>query len=464
METLKMSRKERDRLAVMVQVKQRKLSLAKASVVLAVSYRQAKRIWRRYQKQGHAGLVHRLRGQPSSRRKEPQLRQRIVARYQECYGDFGPTLAAEYLAGEDKLVVDHETLRRWLLDEGLWQKRRRRQQHRQWRERKACLGQMVQLDGSHHDWFEGRRQRAVLMVMIDDATNRIYARFSEQETTQASYDIFAGWVARHGVPRSVYVDRDSIYRCERAATVAEQAAGREPRTQFGRAMSQLGVELILANSPQAKGRVERCNGLLQDRLVKALRLGQVSDLESANAFLEEKFLRQLNARFNVPAASAADVHGPAPANLEEILSWEQERAVQRDWTFVSEGQWYQIDRQHEGLSLAGKKVLLRRLREGQEQLLYRGQKLQWRRLPQRPERSRPAPKSGPKESSVPLANHPWRQMGGATGKAFWKEIKQRGRASRRAKAAGLQSASATLRPPSIPPPKNKHSQEGDILS
>lgn len=157
METLKMSRKERDRLAAMVQVKQGKLSLANASAVLAVSYRQAKRIWRRYQKQGHAGLVHRLRGRPGSRRK-PSLRERIVARYQERYGDFGRTLAAEYLAGEDQLVVDHETLRRCLLEEGLWQKRRRRQQHRQWWERKACLGQMVQLDGSHHDWFGGRRE------------------------------------------------------------------------------------------------------------------------------------------------------------------------------------------------------------------------------------------------------------------------------------------------------------------
>ncbi|HEY3855211.1 MAG TPA: helix-turn-helix domain-containing protein [Verrucomicrobiae bacterium] len=161
-----MSRKERDRLSVMVQVKQKKLSLVKASQVLGVSYRQAKRLWRRYQDHGDAGLVHRLRGRPGSRRKGPQLRQRIIKRYCQRYADFGPTLACEYLAREDQMVVDQETLRRWLLAEGLWQKRRRRQQHRQWRQRKACLGQMVQMDGSHHDWFEGRRDRAVLMVMI----------------------------------------------------------------------------------------------------------------------------------------------------------------------------------------------------------------------------------------------------------------------------------------------------------
>ncbi len=149
---------------------------------------------------------------------------------------------------------------------------------------------MVQLDGSHHDWFEGRRAKCVLMVMVDDATNRIRARFFEEETTRASYDVLEGWVRQHGLPGSLYVDRDSIYRCEGQASVAEQLAGKAPQTQFGRAMEQLGVELILANSPQAKGRVERMNGVLQDRLVKALRLAGISDLESANRFLDETYL------------------------------------------------------------------------------------------------------------------------------------------------------------------------------
>jgi hypothetical protein len=317
---------------------------------------------------------------------------------------------------------------------------------------------MVQMDGSHHDWFEGRRDRAVLMVMIDDATNRIYARFSEEETTAASYDVLAGWLARYGVPRSLYVDRDSIYRCERRATVAEQIGGKEPQTQFGRAMAQLGVELILAHSPQAKGRVERCNGLLQDRLVKALRLHGVSDLASANAFLENEFLAQINARFSLAAASPADVHQRVPRHLAEILTWEQERVVMRDWTFCDQGQWYQIDRRHEGLSLAGKRVLLRRQRDGAEQVLYRGEKLSWRKLPERPTPRPPAPSTKPRPSSTPAAAHPWRQMGGAVGQAFWQQVKKQGRAERRAPAAGLQSPSASLRPPSIPPPPQKQPQ------
>src|SRR5512137_640863 len=247
-----MSLKERDRIKVMAGVKAKELSQVQAAELLGLSYRQVKRVWRRYQDQGDGGLVHRLRGKPSARRKPPALRAQVLARYaEERYADFGPTLMAEELAKEG-LVVDHDTLRRWLLAEGKRSVRRRRQQHRQWRERKPCFGAMVQLDGSHHDWFEGRRDKCVLMVMVDDATNRIRVRFFEQETTRASYDLLEHWVRHHGLPGALYVDRDSIYRCEGQPSVADQLAGTERQTQFGRAMGQLGVELILANSPQAK--------------------------------------------------------------------------------------------------------------------------------------------------------------------------------------------------------------------
>jgi len=462
METLNMSRKERNRLAVMGQVKHRKLSLREAADVMVLSYRQAKRVWRRYKKKGAAGLVHGLRGRPSARRKAPRFRAKILARYQSRYADFGPTLAAEYLRREDGLKVDHDTLRRWLVAEGLWQARRRRQQHRQWRERKACLGQMVQLDGSHHDWFEGRRAKAVLMVMVDDATNKTGAQFFEEETTRASFETFDGWVEEHGVPCSVYVDRDSIYRCERAATVAEQVADQEPRTQFGRAMSLLGVELILAHSPQAKGRVERRNGLLQDRLVKALRLRGISDLDGANGYLRQEFLRELNGQFTVAPASPADVHRPAPGNLREVLSWEEARVVQRDWTVAWENAWYQIDRRHEGMSLAGKSVVVRRLLDGSEQLIYRGQKLTWRKLPGRPERppQRPEP-SQPKGDATPAAEHPWRGLGGAVGKEYWKAVRKQGRlerAQRTAADSGRPSLRSGLPPSAAVRPKKEPRQ------
>ena len=405
-----MSRKERDRITIMAGVKAKELSQVQAAELLGLGYRQAKRVWRRYQDEGDAGLVHRLRGKPGLRHKPPALRVQVLARCaEERYADFGPTLMAEEL-GKEGLEVDHDTLRRWLLAAGNRTVRRRRQQHRQWRERKPCFGAMVQLDGSHHDWFEGRREKCVLMVMVDDATNRIRVRFFEEETTRASYDLLEDWVRQNGLPGALYVDRDSIYRCEGPSSVAEQLAGKERQTQFGRAMEQLGVELILANSPQAKGRVERMNGVLQDRLVKALRLAGISDLESANRFLEETFLREFNRRFERVAGSALDAHRNVPRNLEEVLSWEAERVVQRDWTVACEGKWYQLDRQHEALSLASRKVVVRTLRAGPVQLVYRGRKLKWKELPKRPVRAQPSkPRKPARVIKPPGANHPWRR-------------------------------------------------------
>ena len=405
-----MSQKERVRLIVMEQVKRDELTLVEAHEVLGLSYRQTKRVWRRYRLEGDQGLVHGLRGKPGKRAIASALKQRMLARYEERYPDFGPTLAAEYLATEG-MVVDHETLRRWRLAQGKPRLRRRRQRHRQWRERKPCFGAMVQLDGSHHDWFEGRGPRCVLMVMVDDATNRVWAQFFQEETTHASYDMVEGWTRRYGLPQSLYVDRDSIYRCEGMGTIEEQLAGKTPQTQFGRAMEQLSVELILANSPQAKGRVERMNGTLQDRLVKALRLEEISDIQKANEHLRERFLPALNRKFEVQPASAADVHRGVPRELKQILSWEVQRVVQRDWTVQHDGQWYQLERRHESLALAGKNVIVRRLRNESIQIERQGQKLAWRKLSQRPKRVEKSTteKRPMQRAATPRQEHPWRR-------------------------------------------------------
>ncbi len=458
METLTMNRKERNRITIMAGIKSKALSQVEAAGLMGVGYRQAKRIWRRYQAQGDAGLVHGLRGKPGLRRKAPAVRTLVLARYaEERYADFGPTLLAEELAKEG-IVVDHDTVRRWLLAEGKLTVRRRKQVHRQWRERKPCFGAMVQLDGSHHDWFEGRREKCVLMVMVDDATNRMRARFSEEETTRASYDVLESWGRKHRLPGSLYVDRDSIYRCEGAASVADQLAGKERQTQFGRAMATLGVELILANSPQAKGRVERMNGVLQDRLVKALRLAKINDLESANRFLEETYLGEFNQRFARKAASPMDAHRGLPRNLNEVLSWEEERVVQRDWTVGCEGKWYQLDQQHEALSLVGRKVVVRTLRDGRVQLVYRGQKLKWRQLPQRPAHLKPVkPLTARPANQPPGAGHPWRRPLLAGGRAVRFGLGDSGRPPLR---SGL--------PPSPNPNRETNKQhqptKGDIFS
>jgi len=270
--------------------------------------------------------------------------------------------------------------------------------------------------------------------MVDDATNRTVARFFEEETTHASYDVLEAWVGKYGLPGSLYVDRDSIYRCERVATVEEQVAGKEPQTQFGRAMEQLGVELILAHSPQAKGRVERRNGLLQDRLVKEMRLVGIANLEAANQFLEQEFLPVLNGKFTVQARSPVDVHRRAAGNLAEVLSWEEQRVVAKDWTVAWNGRWFQIDGEHERLSLVDRKVVVRQLRSGVVQLLYENKKLLWKELPERPERVKPEPRRvGRTKLIKPQENHPWRQRGGAAGKEFWRTEKARGVVLKRAR-------------------------------
>lgn len=438
-----MSRKERKRLVVMEQVDKEKMTLAQGAKVMAVSYRQAKRIWARYQKKGDRGLVHLGRGRPGPRRKSGSFRARVLARYRKRYADFGPTLAAEHLR-EEGLILDHETLRRWLVDKQLWAPGRPRRQHRAWRERRECFGQMVQLDGSNHDWFEGRRDKAVLMVMVDDATNETYAQFFEGETTRACYDVFEGWCQAHGLPGSLYVDRDSIYRCERAATVAEQIAGKEPMTQFGRAMEQLGVDLIMAHSPQAKGRVERRNGVLQDRLIKEMRLAGINDLEAGNQFLRARFLPALNRKFTVKARSPADTHRAAPDDLSETLSWQEERVVQPDWTVVWEGRWFQIGREHQGLNLVGRKIYVRHLRSGVVELLYQNHKLKSKELPSRPERAQPESRRvGHTRMTKPAPEHPWRRDQMASGKQFLKKRKEEGKARKR---AAHQAAAASGQP------------------
>lgn len=417
MGALRLSVKEKRRLHLFASVKRGGMTLHKAAELLKISYRQAKRSYGRFAKEGAAGLGHRLRGRVSNRRRTGNARATIVQRYQERYADFGPTLAAEYLAKE-KLPVPVQTLRRWLIAEGLWQVTRSRSAHRRWRARKECLGEMVQMDGSHHDWFEGRRPWAVLMVMIDDATNRSYVRFFEAETTAAALTTFREYVAWYGLPRSLYVDRDSIYRITRDATIDEVLAAAPPLTQFGRAMRELDIELICAHSPQAKGRVERRNGVLQDRLVKALRLARIARLEDANRFLEATYLAEINARFQVPPARPTDVHRRVPrdVDLALVLSFQEKRVVQSDWTVAWRRRWFQLTEANQKWALVGQRVTVCEQLDGTIRLRYQGRELAWEELPERPtpagRRQAQCPKATPKANHAPwrpAADHPWRR-------------------------------------------------------
>jgi transposase len=419
-----MSCKERRRLELLARVRDKMLKLVKAAELMQLSYRQAKRMWQRFKREGDAGLVHRLRGRRSVRAKPLAQRQAMMERYRERYDDFGPTLAAEYLLQEG-YSIDHETLRRWLLQEGLWQSRRKRQAHRQWRERRAHLGELVQMDGSHHDWFEGRRDRAVLMVMIDDASNRTYARFFEEETTFAAMETFARYSRRYGLPQALYVDLDSIYRTDREPTVSEQLRDETPVTQFGRAMRTLGVRIVPAYSPQAKGRVERRHGVFQDRLVKALRLAGIDELNTANELLEKKFLGELNRRFNVVAAATGDLHRPLGQQwkLDDVLSVEEKRVVAADWTVSWHNRYFQLLRQKGEIGLVGKAILVRQHRDGRLQLVSGGKTLRWTELPSRPKPAEQPPRAirQVRPNVTPAGYHPWRSFGVARGKSFCRE-------------------------------------------
>lgn len=409
---LRLSRKERARLDVLRKVEAGKLSRRVAAELLGVSYRQTLRLVERYLAEGAAGLKHRLREQESNRRIGTDRQRRIVSLYRSKYHDFGPTLAVEYLASVDGEQVGIETLRRWLIQAGLWQARRRGARHRAWRERRAHRGELVQMDGSDHDWFEGRRARATLMVLIDDATNWTYAKFFESETTVAAMVAFWEYVKRYKLPRALYVDRDSIYETTRDSTVDEALRDQPPLTQFGRAMQTLEIELILAHSPQAKGRVERRHGVFQDRLVKAMRLKGISDLEAANAFLEQEFLGKLNARFHVVPRSQTDVHRAVPRDmrLEHVLCFQEERTVRNDWTVSWRNRVLQLSVKHQKLALGGKKIMVSELLDGRLRLTHRGRELSWTELPARPPRSAPKRTAGKptKRRYKPPTNHPWR--------------------------------------------------------
>jgi len=424
METILMSQRERKRLEVFSRVKADEMTLGEASTLLGLSYRQTKRVWSRYQSEGDAGLVHRARGQPSNRQTDESLKERALTLYREQYADYGPTLAAETMRVEDDLEVSVSVLRRWLIGAGLWERRRKRRVHRRRRARRSHAGELLQLDGSHHDWFEGRRQVAspaamyagwaVLMVLIDDATSLVYARFYENESWHSAADIFVRYVGKYGLPRGLYVDQHSIYRVDREPTSEEILTDGKPQTQFGRAMNELDVELILARSPQAKGRVERMNGTLQDRLVKALRRAGISDLAAANQFLEETFLPDLNSRFMVSAGDESNWHRPlsAATDLSRIVSVQEQRVVQNDWTVRWRNQQMQLCASSASVVQPTQRVTLCEQLDGALRVFAGEVEVSWTstrgdcpRVPKQSVRGHPTSSS---QAQKPRADHPWR--------------------------------------------------------
>ena len=333
-----MSTKEVKRWAVMRRIRDRELSRREAAVVLGLSYRQIKRIYQRFRRRGQKGLVHGNVGRPSNHAHPPALRRRVVALIKAHFSGpargrgqrFGPTLAAEHLAEEYGLTIPVPTLRRWMLAETLWSRLRKSTRAHQRRERRTHFGELVQMDGSFHEWLEGRAPRDCLLTMIDDATGRTLGDFTGEETTWGAAAVLRQWIATYGVPRALYVDAKTVF--VREGTSLELAAGIAPVTQFGRMCAKLGIQLIVATSPQAKGRVERVHGTNQDRLVKKLRRRGITTYAAANAYLRADYWPAHNARFAV-APAAADFHLPVPPRLDlaHVFCLETSRVVGNDW-------------------------------------------------------------------------------------------------------------------------------------
>lgn len=406
-----MSRKERARLVEMELVADGKEKLVHAAKRLRVSYRQVKRMWRRFKGGGAGELVHRSRGRSSNRAKGEAFRQQCLAIYRELPAGFGPTLAAEKLA-ERGLEVDHETLRRWLIVEGAWERRRRSRTHRSWREPKEHFGELVQLDGSPHSWF-GDDRRSCLLNMVDDATGTTLALMREEETTEGAMRLLWSWIERYGVPLALYTDGKNVYVTDREPTQEEELRGERPLTAFGKACKKLGIEIIVASSPQAKGRVERKHGVYQDRLVKELALQGITTIESANAVLAGGFVDMLNRKFAHAAASEVDFHRPVPKGvvLEDVFVFEDVRTVHNDWTVRWENQWYQITGPKGNLPPAKGKVQVQRRLDGSRRIVYRGRAATFHPIP-KPDRTRsPQPSTTPSHrvAQQPAPSHPWRQ-------------------------------------------------------
>jgi transposase len=338
------SSEELRRLGIVKRVLSEEINQQEASEVIGISDRQVRRIVKRVREEGERGIVHRLRGGIGSHRIEEEQKQKILGLYRREYEGFGPLLASEKLKERDKIKVCDETLRLWLIKEGLWEPRRQREiKKRSWRARKERYGQMQQMDGSHHDWLEGRGPKMVLMGYIDDARGRVYAKFYEYEGTQPAMDSLKGYIKKHGIPTSIYLDKHSTYKVNKKQTYREWPfRDEEELTQFGRACQQLGIELIYAGSPQAKGRVERLFETFQDRLVKELRLENAKTVEEANKCLKV-YLPKFNKQFMVAAKKSGDLHrGAQGINLDEILSIQTEKPLRNDRTIVHDKQWYQV--------------------------------------------------------------------------------------------------------------------------
>lgn len=423
-EVLIMSQKDVSHHHVIRNVLEGKLTQRKAGQLLSLSPRQIRRKCRRVRLEGARGVLHGLKGQPSNNQPDVEaLEKALCALHDPLWEGFGPTFSRDQLQEHYSVSLSKETLRQLMIQTDIWTVGRKGWTHRAWRERRACVGMLVQLDGSDHDWFEGRGPRCVLLIYIDDATSNIlYGEFVDVEDTLTLMRSTWNYLKRKGRPIALYVDRDSIYKINRPAKYAERDYDEHAQTQYTRAMSELGIEVIPANSPQAKGRVERGFNTHQDRLVKELRLRGISNKAAANIYLWEHYIPQHNMRYGVAPAANADAHRPLllTHRLDQILSLREQRIVMNDYTLSYEGKLLQV-LEHQPVRVdPGDKVEVEIRLDGSRHLRFKGTYLNFKGIEKRPYRpllqaqpSRGKQRDDPRTKGVgstPAKNHPWRRL------------------------------------------------------
>jgi len=401
---LRMGPKDLKRLHVVRKVVEKYLKQREAASLLELSERQVRRLVRRIRKESDRGIIHRSRGKPSHHAIGRALRSKVLRLCTTRYAGFNPTLASEKLFEKDKIRINRETLRQWFIAEGVGYDRRKARPHRRWRQRKAHPGEMLQMDGSHHGWFEDRGAPCVLMGYIDDASGRVYARFYAYEGTLPAMDSFKRYALKYGLPQSVYLDRHSTYKGKRPRTIEEELADRLPLSQFGKALEELGVRLIHAQSAPAKGRVERLFKTFQDRLVKEMRLEGIRDILQGNAFLD-RYLTGFNKRFTVEPADPLDLHRPLPkgTDLDDILCVKTIHALRKDFTVAHDKRLYQVLD-----TIRAREVIVEERLNGSLRITHKGRALRYTQIAQRPVKVKPPRKI--RQTVIPPKGHPWRML------------------------------------------------------
>jgi len=400
-----MTQEELKRLHVIRKALGKSITQIEAANIIGLCLRQVQRIVRAVRTEGDKGIINKARGKTSNKALPDKIKCRALKLYKEKYHDFGPTLGSEKLFEIDKIKLNDETLRLWLLQAGIPYKKRKKRPHRQWRERKHSFGEMIQMDGSHHNWFEGRGPECVLMGYIDDATGRPFGRFYPYEGTLPAMDSFKRYIEKYGMPVSIYLDKHPTYKSTKKQTIEDELNNAEPLSQFSRAVKELGVDVIYADSPQAKGRIERLFNTFQNRLIKEMRLKDIKSTKEGNRFLKY-YLPAYAKRFAVVPANDTDLHRPIAkgVDLDAVFCVKTIRVLRNDFTVAYNSKLYQIED-----NVNAEKVTVEERANGSIHISYRNMDLKFKEITTMPKKQQKEPQS-PKGPYIPPRTAAWRRF------------------------------------------------------